>query len=162
MTTLQSGHSFDARLESLSRGFSVVDSDILARRLLALNEALQELTRPDAAAPKRLAEDSLLRAAVERWLQVSIEACVDVANHVIAANGWPPPETGRAAFLSLAAHGWLEHDLAVRLGHAVGLRNVLVQDYVSVNLEQLAAIVRNDLGDLRSFGSIAAGWLQEK
>ena len=30
----------------------------------------------------------MLRAAVERWLQVAIEACSDVAFHVVASEGW--------------------------------------------------------------------------
>lgn len=137
----------------------MVDADVVARRLLVLNEALRELERPEAADAACLARDAVLRAAVERWLQVSIEACLDVANHVIASSGWTPPETGRASFLSLSAHGYLEHDLAMRLGRAVGLRNLLVHDYVSVDLEQLASIVRNDLADLRAFGARAAAWL---
>jgi uncharacterized protein YutE (UPF0331/DUF86 family) len=137
----------------------MVDSDVLARRLLVLNEALRELERPGAADASTLARDAVLRAAVERWLQVSIEACVDLANHLIASKGWTPPETGRASFLSLAAHGYLEHDLAHRMGRAVGLRNLLVHDYASVDLEQLATVVRKDLGDLRAFGMRAAGWI---
>jgi uncharacterized protein YutE (UPF0331/DUF86 family) len=35
-----------------------------------------------------------------------------------------------------------------------GLRNVLVNDYVSVDLRTLAKVVREDLGDLRAFGSV--------
>jgi uncharacterized protein YutE (UPF0331/DUF86 family)/predicted nucleotidyltransferase len=137
----------------------VVDADVLARRILALNEGLRELERPAASDPGALANDPVLRAAVERWLQVSIEACLDIANHVIAEEGWTPPETGRASFLSLAAHGRIEHAFAVRLGRAVGLRNLLVHDYVSGDLAQLASIVRNDLGDQRTFGMHAAAWL---
>jgi uncharacterized protein YutE (UPF0331/DUF86 family) len=50
-------------------------------------------------------------------------------------------------------------DLAARLGSAAALRNVLVHDYVSVDLERLARVVRDDLGDLRTFAQIAAGWI---
>lgn len=48
----------------------MVDRDIIARRLLSLNEALRELARPDAGDAQALARDTVLRAAVERWLQV--------------------------------------------------------------------------------------------
>jgi predicted nucleic acid-binding protein len=61
----------------------MVNPDALARRLLALSESLGELSRPDAASVERLATDSVLRAAVERWLQTAIEACIDIASHVI-------------------------------------------------------------------------------
>jgi uncharacterized protein YutE (UPF0331/DUF86 family) len=137
----------------------MVEPDVIARRLLSLSEALKELERPAAADARALAGDAVLRAAVERWLQVAVEACMDVAYHVVASEGWTPPESGRAAFASLAAHGKMSLDLAARLGSAAALRNVLVHDYVSVDLERLARVVRDDLGDLRTFAQIAAGWI---
>lgn len=124
-----------------------------------MNEALGELARPEAGDEKALAGDTVLRAAVERWLQVAIEACIDIADHVVASEGWTPPSSARAAFATLAAHGKLPVDLADRLGDAAGLRNVLVHDYVSVDLARLAATVRKDLGDLRAFGTYAATWM---
>lgn len=106
----------------------MVDPDVVARRLLALNEALRELERPEAADERRLAADAVLRAAVERWLQVAVEACIDVADHLVASEGWTPPETARAAFATLAAHGRIPLELAGRLGDAAALRNILVHD----------------------------------
>ena len=137
----------------------MVDPDIIARRVLALNEALGHLAQADADDASRLAADPMRRAAAERWLQVAIEACIDVAYHVVAANEWTPPETARGAFSTLAAHGLIETDLANRLAAAAGLRNVLVHDYVSVDLERLARVVREDLDDLRRFGAAAASLL---
>jgi len=137
----------------------VVDPDVVARRLLAMNEALRELQRPGASDARVLAGDAVLRAAVERWLQIAVEACIDVADHVIASEGWTPPQSARAAFAALAAHGKLPVDLAERLGGAAALRNILVHDYVSVDLARLTAVVRDDLDDLRAFGAEAARWM---
>jgi uncharacterized protein YutE (UPF0331/DUF86 family) len=132
----------------------MVDAEVVARRLLALNEALQHLdAHPAATEPDRLRADATLRAAVERWLQVAIEACIDLAYHVAAERGWTPSETARAAFLALASHGILTVDLAKRLGLAAGLRNVLVHDYADVDLTILAGVVASDLDDLRECGN---------
>jgi uncharacterized protein YutE (UPF0331/DUF86 family) len=137
----------------------VVDADVVSRRILALNEALEELKRPGAGDARTLLADRLLCAAVERWLQIAINACVDIAHHVVADRGWTPPESARLAFAALVAHGLLVADLGERLGRAAGLRNILVHDYVAVDVEQLAATVRNDLDDLRAFGAKAAEWM---
>ena len=139
----------------------MIDEDVVARRLLSMNEALRELERDGAADERALATDSVLRAAVERWLQVAIEACIDVADHVVAAQGWTPVESARAGFARLAAHGKLPADLASRLGDAAALRNILVHDYVSVDLARLARVVREDLGDLRAFAARVAEWMRE-
>lgn len=138
----------------------IVDPDALSRRLLALNEALNDLSRPEAGSAERLIADRVLRAAVERWLQIAIEACIDVAFSVVAAHEWTPPDTARAAFVTLGAHGMISADLALRLSSAAGLRNILVHEYVAVDLERIARIVREDLGDLRAFGTAAASWKQ--
>jgi len=138
----------------------VVDPDVVARRLLSLNEALGELARPEAGDERALATDSILRAAVERWVQIAVEACIDIADHAVASEGWPPPESARAAFTTLATHGRLPLDLAQRLGDAAALRNILVHDYVSVDLRRLARAVRSDLADLRIFAAEAAAWIR--
>ncbi len=140
----------------------MVDDDIVARRVLALGEALTHLESSGGGDAARLAADAVLQAAVERWLQVAVEACIDVAYHVVAAQGWTPPDTARAAFLVLARHGMIDEALAQRLGAAAAMRNILVHDYVAIDLALLARTVRDDLDDLRRFGAIAARLLGEQ
>ena len=137
----------------------MADAQIVTRRLLALNEALTDLERPAARDPHVLTTDRVLRSAVERWLQVAIEACIDLAYHVISERGWPPPESARAAFAMMAQHAVIPPDLAERMARAAGLRNVLVHDYVSVDLRILAQVVSDDLGDLRAFGAAVGALL---
>jgi uncharacterized protein YutE (UPF0331/DUF86 family) len=137
----------------------MVDPDVVARRLLSLREALDALGRREAGDAAALAADVVLRAAVERWLQVAIESCIDIASHVVSDEGWTPVDSGRAAFLSLASHGRISMDLAQRLARASAMRNVLVHDYVDIDLAILARTVREDLADLRAFGAAAGEWL---
>lgn len=139
----------------------MVDRDVVARRILALTESIDHLAGSGAGDASELAGNAMLRAATERWLHVAIETCIDIAYHVVAANDWTPPDTARAAFGTLAAHGLIDEELARRLASAAGLRNVLVHDYVSVDLERLARVVREDLDDLRLFAARAATLLAD-
>ena len=134
----------------------MVNPDAIARRVLALNEALQHLSAksPEITA-ESLAADPLLQAAVERWLQVSVEACIDIAYHVISERGWTPPDAARSAFETLGNHGLIPRELAERLTRAAGMRNILVHDYVRVDRAILAAAVKTALTDLRAFGAVA-------
>ncbi len=145
-----------ALLPNVWVGPTVVDPDVVARRLLSLSETLQYL---DARLPEitaeRLAADPLLQAGVERWLQVAIESCIDIAYHVVAERGWTPPETARGAFETLAVHGILPSELAQRLSRAAGMRNILVHDYIRVDRAVLAGAVRTALTDLRAFAGFA-------
>jgi uncharacterized protein YutE (UPF0331/DUF86 family)/predicted nucleotidyltransferase len=131
----------------------VVDHAGVVRRLDDLNAAIGHLQAADAADEASLRSQALLRAATERWMQIAIESCIDLAFHVLADRGLPAPPSGRAAFGALAMQGVLEVALAERLGNAVSMRNVLVHDYVAVDLSILARAVREDLVDLESFAS---------
>jgi uncharacterized protein YutE (UPF0331/DUF86 family) len=139
----------------------VVTADVVARHVLAANETLHELSRPECADAARLRMDPMLRAAVERWLQVVIGGCIDLAYHRGASQGWTPVGSARAAFAAMAAHGDIDDALAQRLGSASGMRNVLVHRYVDVDLERIASAVAQGLDDLRELLAIASGWIGE-
>jgi uncharacterized protein YutE (UPF0331/DUF86 family) len=132
----------------------MVDADALNRRILSLSEALRQLTsRRSLISPEAMAQDAALQAAVERWLQIAIEACIDSAYHVIADRGLTPPDSARSAFETLASERVISAELASKLGRAAGLRNILVHDYTRIDRSLLASIVHSDLGDLEAFGA---------
>jgi uncharacterized protein YutE (UPF0331/DUF86 family) len=133
----------------------LVDPDVIARRLLTLNETLGRLRAvQDDVNADRLAADAMLQAAVERWLQVAIEACIDLAYHIIAERGWATPDSARGAFEGLAVQGLISADDAKRLGRAAGMRNILVHDYVRVDREILIRGIEAALTDLPAFGAM--------
>jgi uncharacterized protein YutE (UPF0331/DUF86 family) len=81
-------------------------------------------------------------------LQRAVEALLDLANHLISANGWELPRDGRHAFSILSGHGLLSGaDLALARA-MVGFRNVAVHDYAALDPEIVRGIVRDRLGDL--------------
>jgi uncharacterized protein YutE (UPF0331/DUF86 family) len=140
----------------------MVDAEIVARRLLVLNDAIQQLSsRANSIDPQRLQSDPLLRAATERWLQVAIEVCVDLAYHLIADRGWKPADSARSAFGRLSEHGVLPAELARDLALAAGLRNVLVHEYTDLDLAIVSRSVHHGLDELRRFGAIIGGLLQQ-
>jgi len=79
--------------------------------------------------------------------QTAIEACIDAAQHVVAARGLGTPSSNADAFRLLERAGILPHEVAVSLAGAVGFRNVLVHGCADVddrlvvdNLAQLTAL----------------------
>ena len=103
--------------------------------------------------------DAALQAAVERWLQIAVEACIDCAYRVVADLGLTPPDSARGAFEALVSQGVLSKELSARLGRAAGLRNILVHDYTRIDRALLVSVVHDDLDDLRAFGAAVAGLL---
>ena len=80
----------------------------------------------------------------------AIEACVDVAQHICATEGWGPPADNGNAVRLLGEHGILTPELAVSMRKAVGFRNVLVHDYIEVDDSIVVGRLKS-LGDLEEF-----------
>lgn len=132
----------------------MVDELRLLRLLRSITDRIGVL-RTEAGADSGRRSDPLWLAGIKYTFVTAIEACVDVAQHICASEGWGPPETNGEAMSLLARHGVLTPELADALRRAVGFRNVLVHDYVDVDD---AVVLRQleDLSDLEGFvGSIA-------
>ncbi len=80
----------------------------------------------------------------------SIEACIDIAQHICSAQGWGPPGDNGDAMKVLGRHQTLTVGLSDAMRKAVGFRNVLVHEYVEVSDEVVVSRLRN-LGDLEQF-----------
>ncbi len=91
------------------------------------------------------------RQAVKHTLQEAIEACLDIANHIISAEGFGRPDDYADYFPRLARHGILPKSLADDLSEMAKFRNVLVHLYDDVSRETVQDTLNNDLGDLRAF-----------
>jgi uncharacterized protein YutE (UPF0331/DUF86 family) len=97
-----------------------------------------------------LADDDALPALKYRLI-VAVEAAVDVAEHVIAAEGLRPSDGFADSFRSLGESGWLPSELADALADAASFRNLLVHQYADVDDGRVLANARNRLGDLDAF-----------
>ena len=122
----------------------MVDEVRVLRLLRAVSDDLAVLKREETADSARRADAMWLRAIKYSFI-TAIEACVDIAQHVCASEGWGPPKDNGDAMRLLGEHGVISAGLAARMRQAVGFRNVLVHEYVDVD----DAVVLARLEDLR-------------
>ncbi|MGH3811985.1 MAG: type VII toxin-antitoxin system HepT family RNase toxin [Pseudonocardiaceae bacterium] len=119
----------------------MVDSDRV-RRLLTMLERYRSLLAVDDPDPYRR----------RHLVQTAAQICIDLANHVIAADGHRVPRDYGDAFRVLAEVGVLDDDLADRMVALAGARNLIVHLYADVDDDRLARAVRGGgLDDLSAF-----------
>ena len=119
-------------------------------------ETIRSLAGPENADLKEWIRDDVTVLNLQR----AVEALLDLANHLIAANGWELPRDGRHAFAILRSHGLLtetEQSLATAM---VGFRNVAVHDYAALDVDVVRGIARDRLGDLEGLASSLLGRLR--
>lgn len=69
------------------------------------------------------------RAIVEREFETAIEACIDIGELLLRADGIEVPETNAEVFRRLGERDRLDEDTAHRMATAAGFRNVLSHQY---------------------------------
>lgn len=79
--------------------------------------------------------------AAERSLQLLIEACIGICKQTLKSKGLIVPSDAREAFVRLAELGHSEASLDWR--RIIGLRNVIVHDYLNIDPEIVADVFRS-------------------
>jgi uncharacterized protein YutE (UPF0331/DUF86 family) len=128
-----------------------VDTEKVRTKIQFLRDSLGHLERIRSLGEEAFLSDSILQAATVRYLQVGIEAMLDIASHVIAREGLGAPETYRQSMEVLLQNGILPADRAEAFLGMIGFRNRVVHLYESVDPGEVARILESHLGDFEAF-----------
>jgi uncharacterized protein YutE (UPF0331/DUF86 family) len=133
----------------------LVDRERVVRRLTRLGELIEALEAARAEGPDALEADVRNELAVLHALQLAVQACLDVGAHLVGELGLSPPDDYAGVFRSLSRAGLINSELADRLVEAAGMRNVIVHEYLQVDLDRVWRALER-LDDLRDFARAAA------
>lgn len=140
----------------------MVDADVVAAKLGELARRVARVRAKTVPDPAAFAADADAVDVVSLNLMVAVQACADIAAHVIADEGWPPAASVAESFLRLAEHGVVSPETARRLGLAVGLRNVVAHGYERLDLVKLHDAALHGPADLESFAREVAAWVASR
>ena len=84
-------------------------------------------------------------------LQMAIQNCIDMAAHVMSAQGSSVPGSVNEMFYFLEESGLLPANLVETMVKAVGFRNLLVHEYGKLDLKEVFEIAHHHSNDLDRF-----------
>lgn len=108
-----------------------------------------------------LQKDPTLRGAVERYLHLSAECVIDIAEIMIAELGLRKPEEYREAINILGEAGVIPAEFAYYFAPLAGFRNILVHEYAKIDLSEVHRHLQQDLKDFEKFSGYIAGYLEK-
>jgi uncharacterized protein YutE (UPF0331/DUF86 family) len=131
----------------------LVDAERAEARIERLEETIERLEEVRAQGADAYLADPKLQAMAERWLQVAIQACIDLGTQLVSEESAPPPSNYADVFRILGERDVLPTELAHRLGDAARQRNLLVHLYMEIDNRAVFASLAY-LDDLRQFAAI--------
>ncbi|MDW8065845.1 MAG: DUF86 domain-containing protein, partial [Anaerolineae bacterium] len=147
-------------LERLRRGGTLlVDRELLADRLARLEEFLRLLEPLAGMDREAFCQDPYRYGSAERFLQLGIEAAIDIGHHIVARLGLGRPQSYAEIFQLLERREILKAETARAMSQLARLRNRLVHLYWEVDAAQVHTLLSDAIRDLREFMKAIAGFL---
>ena len=124
-----------------------------------LREYVKYLKGYSACTIEDLKSDHTLRGAVERYLHLSAECVIDIAEMMISELGLRKPEEYKESIDILGEAGIIPDDFAYYFSPVAGFRNILVHEYTKIDLEEVHRHLQKDLADFEKFSRYIADYL---
>ncbi|WP_448593653.1 type VII toxin-antitoxin system HepT family RNase toxin [Thermoflexus hugenholtzii] len=137
----------------------MVRPEVLQRRLRKLDEYLEILRRLRRYHFEEFIQDPERYGSAERFLQLAIEALLDMGNHIIADLGLGEVRWYSDIPAILAERAGLEPELKEKWIRMIGFRNILVHEYMEVDRRIVYEILQTGLEDLERLRRFFAAFL---
>ena len=137
-------------------------AEVLVLRLDLMRELLDDLDAMGDVTVGSLTQDRITRRAAERILTQLVDLAADINTHAATSLGGLRPTEYRQSFDAAVTAGLIEQELADALKSSVGMRDVLIHEYVATDLEMVAAAVPLARRDYAAYVRSVATWLQAR
>ncbi|HMA83054.1 MAG TPA: DUF86 domain-containing protein [Candidatus Thermoplasmatota archaeon] len=129
----------------------MIDVEIIEAKIDIIFTNLSYLAQVKKVDKKEYLDSYEKMQATKHSLQESIEACLDIANHLISEQGWVRAETYADMFLRLNEHNIIDSELKDSLSDMARFRNLLVHRYGAIDDERVWMIIQENLDDFELF-----------
>ena len=140
----------------------MVDKTLILRKLSEIDQYRKQLSEYSAITIKEYAKDWKVQRIVERTLQMMIEACLDVAGHIISDEEFRVPESYADMMRILYENDIINAPLENVLNKMAKFRNFIVHHYDNVDHTIVISILHKNLDDFERFKTAIVSYLKRK
>ena len=129
----------------------MVKPEVIENRIRKLQEYLEKLAQLQKVEKKEFLADFRNSDSAKYLLQVSIECCLDIANHIIASEKFRSPGDYADSFRVLHEQKIVPDSLIERLVEMAKFRNRIVHVYWEIDEDLIYEIIQDYLNDFDLF-----------
>jgi len=139
----------------------LVDKALILRKLTELDEHLKQIKEFSNISVEDYSMEWKTQRIVERTLQIMIEICADIANHIIADKGYRVPKSYADTFRVLYEKGIIEEKIFKMMENMAKFRNVVVHRYDKVDEYIVINILKRHLNDFLVYRNVIVDTLSQ-
>ncbi len=129
----------------------LVDKNILLRKISDLEMYKKQIREFSDITFQTYKSDWKTQRIVERTLQIMIETCADIANHIVSDRSMRAPISYADTFRVLLENNIIDSELFIIMEKMAKFRNVVVHQYEEVDSEIVIVILKKHLRDFDRF-----------
>lgn len=129
----------------------MVQPEVIENRIKKLQEYLDKLSQLAKTQKRGFLADFRNTESAKYLLQVSIECCLDIANHIIASSKFRSPNDYADSFRILHEQKIVPDSLIDNLVEMAKFRNRIVHIYWEISDELVYEIIQEKLGDFNLY-----------
>ena len=129
----------------------MVDHVLILRKLAELEKYLGQIREYSNISALDYANDWKTQRIVERTLQMMIELCVDIANHIISDAAYRIPNTYADTFEVLYENQLIGKAIYDKLVKMTKFRNIVIHQYDKIDEEIVVSILNKNLDDFLAY-----------
>lgn len=126
----------------------------ISQKFIQLENYLGLLKEISKESEEAFLKNQIIIGSAKYYLLVSIECCLDVANHIIASERLRAPNDYADSFTVLEEKGIFHQQLGQRLRQMAKFRNRLVHLYGDIDDKYVYEFLKTDVEDIRKFRKI--------
>ena len=139
----------------------MVDKAVILRKISELELYQKQIREFSDITLQGYKADWKTQRIVERTLQIMIETCADIANHIVSDRGMRSPTSYTDTFKVLFENNIIDSELFTIMEKMAKFRNIVVHQYEEVDAEIVIFILKKHLGDFERFKEAILAYLKD-
>jgi len=131
-----------------------IDRDLILAKINNIQNCLNSIKTYTRNFDINSLDEIMVQDLVVLNLERAIQACIDIALHILSREALGVPLSMGDAFFSLYKNSFISEELSKNLIKMVGFRNIAVLEYQRLDLDILKSVVKNNLKDFEEFYKI--------
>jgi len=129
----------------------LVDKALMGRKIAQVEMYLGQIREYSKVSLTSYKREWKTQRIVERTLQILVELCIDMANHIISDEKMRLPEGYADTFKVLMENAVIDRRLWRRMEKMAKFRNVIVHQYEKIDPAIVVSILHKNLADFEKY-----------